>query len=302
MTTTTTTTTTQHGHLLDFGLAGKRVVITGAAGGLGTALVAAFRSAGALVIACDRDAALLDAALPPNDHDHDHDDSGNGGIVERHVFDLADLAAARAAGRAIAAPDVLVNNAGATRAKSLAALEGEGEDDDDVLAQEIQANLVGVMEFTRAMLPAMAGERHDNNAGVSGGGGGGGSIVFVSSVNALAYYGNPAYSAAKAGQLSFVRALAVEYGSRGVRANAVCPGSMHPTRVWRERFAERPELEGQILRHYPLGRMVRPEEVASSVVFLASRLAGGVTGTELVVDGGLTAGNMGMAREIIGRD
>ncbi|KAI1502053.1 hypothetical protein F5X99DRAFT_380462 [Biscogniauxia marginata] len=146
------------------------------------------------------------------------------------------------------------------------------------------------MEFTRAVLPAMT-ER----------GGGGGSIVLVSSVNALAYYGNPAYSAAKAGQIAFVKALAVEYGSKGIRANAVCPGSML-TRVWQERFAERPELEKQILEHYPLGRMALPEEVANSVVFLASGLASGVTGTELVVDGGLTAGNLRMVREIIGLD
>lgn len=252
---------------LSFGLEGKRVVITGAGGDLGRALVSAFRKAGALIIACDRDAALLDAL--PSD-----------GIVERHVFEMTDRVAVQAAGRAIATPDILVNNAGFTRADNFSIVNEE------VVTNEIQINLSGVIDFTRALLPAMVGR--DNS-----------SIVFISSVNALLHCGNPIYSVAKAGQLAFARALAVEYGSKGIRANAVCPGSML-TRAWEQRIAARPDLVDEVAKHYPRGHLILPEEVAHTVMFLASPLASAITGVEVPVDAGFRAGNVRFVRDIIG--
>ena len=113
------------------------------------------------------------------------------------------------------------------------------------------------------------------------------------------HFGNPAYAAAKAGMVAYARAIAVEEGARGVRANVVCPGSVK-TAAWTHRLesASQP-FPTRWVRHYPLGRIVEPEEVAQAVLFLASPLASGITGAVLPVDAGLTAGNLRFVRDII---
>ncbi|BEI86062.1 hypothetical protein CcaverHIS002_0603490 [Cutaneotrichosporon cavernicola] len=245
-----------------FGLTGKHVLVTGAGGGLGRAIVAAFVSAGAYVTGADQDITQL-AGLP---------------LHHRLAFDITDAAACR---RAIdelevlgATPDVLVNNAGASRADSLASLEEEGMWD-----AELATNLTGAYHVW-------------DKAGR------GGTIVFTSSVNALTHYGNPAYAAAKAGLIAYARALAVELGCKGVRANVVAPGSVR-TAAWAHRD---PAVLDAAARHYPIGRILAPEDVANTIVFLASPLAAGITGAVIPVDGGLMAGNMPFVRDIIGSD
>ncbi|WP_448950555.1 SDR family oxidoreductase [Labrys neptuniae] len=252
-----------------FGLAGRHVLITGAGGGIGRAMIAAFSGAGAIVSGADRDAALLD------------------GLALRHrlVFDLTDAkAAADAIAKLVAdgaAPDILVNNAGFTRAETLKDV------DDKVWDSELAINLTGAFHVTSPVMAAMAAR-------------GGGSIVFVASVNGLGHYGNPAYSAAKAGLIAYAKSVAVEAGRDGIRANVVCPGSVR-TPAWDHRLAKDPTILEDVVSHYPLGRMVRPEDVANAALFLASPLAGGVTGAVLPVDGGLTAGNLRFVRDIIER-
>jgi NAD(P)-dependent dehydrogenase (short-subunit alcohol dehydrogenase family) len=248
--------------------AGRSVAVTGAGGGLGSALVSLLAGRGAHVIGCDQSA---DALTSP-------------ALAARHVFDLLDRKSiAQAAEKLLAndgVPDVLVNNAGWTRAETLAALNAE------VIERELDLNLTGVMGFTDPIARAMAAR-------------GSGSIVFVSSVNALAHFGNPAYAAAKAGINAYARAVAVEYGRSGVRANVVCPGSIR-TPAWEHRLAKNPDIMSKLKALYPLGRIVDAGEVAEAIAFLASDRASGITGAVLPVDAGLTAGCLPFIDEILG--
>jgi len=240
-------------------LTGHRALITGAGGGVGTALTALFARLGATVIACD---------LPGTDLSAPH-------IAETHHFDLRDRPAIAAAATAILAnpPQIVVSNAGWTRQDTLAATTPDGIED------ELARNLTGAMHLTQALLPALR-EGEGNRA-----------VIFVSSVNALTHHGNPAYSAAKAGMLAYMRAIAVEEGHHGLRANAVVPASIR-TKAWEYRLQADPGVMDRLHRLYPLGRLVTPEEVAQTVAFLASPLASGITGQALAVDAGLMAGNL----------
>lgn len=117
------------------------------------------------------------------------------------------------------------------------------------------------------------------------------AFVMISSVNALTHHGNPAYSAAKAALLAWMRAIAVEEGKFGIRANAVIPASIR-TAAWDYRLQADPAVLDRLGAIYPLGRIVTTQEVANAVAFLASPMASGITGTTLTVDAGLMAGNL----------
>jgi NAD(P)-dependent dehydrogenase (short-subunit alcohol dehydrogenase family) len=250
-----------------FRLDDKHVLITGAGGGIGRALVAVFNAAGAIVTGCDRDEKLL-SAVP---------------VAHRLVFELTDAeAVAQAVGAHIAAhgaPAALVSNAGFTRAESFAGLDAE------TWAHEVDINLNGSYNIVAPVVEAMAGV-------------GGGSVVFVSSVNALAHYGNPAYAAAKAGLIAYARGLAVERGRDGIRANVVAPGSVR-TPAWDHRLEKDPNLLAKVLPHYPLGRLVAPEDVAHAALFLAAPASAGITGITMPVDAGLTAGNLRFVTDVL---
>lgn len=239
---------------------GVRVAITGAGGGVGRALVAGFASLGAHVIACDQPGGDLTA---PD-------------IAERHCFDLRDRpGVARAVGAMIAAgvPQIVVSNAGWTRQETLEMTTPEG------IADELDCNFTGAALLTHGLLPALRtlpGNR---------------CFIFVSSVNALSHFGNPAYSAAKAAMLAWMRALAVEEARHGIRANAVVPASIR-TGAWEHRLAADPTVMDRLRAIYPLGRIVTTAEVANAVLFLASPAASGITGVALTVDAGLSAGNL----------
>ena len=250
-----------------FRLDGKTVLISGAGGGIGQSLVAAFHAAGAKIFGADREAGMLSTL------------DLNGQVL----FDQADPKATRASVERYLSehgtPDAVVSNAGFTRAEHL------GQVDDDVWASELAINLSGAYAMTDPIVAAMA-ER------------GSGSLVFISSVNALAHYGNPAYAAAKAGLVAYAKAIAVERGGEGVRANVIAPGSVR-TPAWDHRLAADPTLLDNVLPHYPLGRMVLPVEVANAAVFFCSDAASGITGTVLPVDAGLTAGNLRFVDDVL---
>jgi NAD(P)-dependent dehydrogenase (short-subunit alcohol dehydrogenase family) len=247
---------------------GKTVVVTGAGGGLGSAIVTLMAERGARVVGCDQSSEAL--ASPQ--------------LSSRHVFNLLDRTSIEAAIAAIldhdGVPDILINNAGWTRAETLSALTP------DKIEHELDLNLTGVMTFADPLVKAMAKN-------------GSGSIVFISSVNAIAHFGNPAYAAAKAGINAYARSIAVELGRSGLRANVVCPGSIR-TAAWDHRLAKDPEILGKLQRLYPLGRIVNSVEVAEAVAFLASDRASGVTGVVMPVDAGLTAGCLPFIDDILG--
>jgi len=247
---------------------GKTVVVTGAGGGLGSAIVTLMAERGARVVGCDQsDEALASPQL-----------------ASRHVFNLLDRASIEAAVTAIldrdGVPDILINNAGWTRAQTLPALNS------DKIEHELDLNLTGVMTFADPLVKAMARN-------------GSGSVVFISSVNAIAHFGNPAYAAAKAGINAYAKSIAVELGRSGLRANVVCPGSIR-TAAWDHRLAKDPEILGKLQRLYPLGRIVNAAEVAEAVAFLASDRASGITGVVMPVDAGLTAGCLPFIDDILG--
>ncbi len=239
---------------------GSRVLITGAGGGIGTALTARLAALGAKIIACDVVGADLSAAH----------------IAERHFFDLRDAKSIATAAKSIIAngpPAIVISNAGWTRQDTFDLTTPEGID------AEMDANFTGAAHLTHALLPAMRA------------GSGNRAFVFLASVNALTHHGNPAYSAAKAALLAWMRGLAVEEGKYGIRANAVIPASVR-TAAWVYRLAADPTVMDRLSALYPLGRIVTPDEVANAVLFLASPAASGITGTSLTVDCGLMAGNL----------
>ena len=250
-----------------FRLDGKTVLISGAGGGIGRTLVETFHAAGARVAGADREAAMLEG-LP---------------LARSVLFDQADAKSTRVAVEAdIVANgvvDAVIANAGFTRAEHL------GHLDDEVWASEMAINLNGAYALVDPITDAMAAR-------------GAGNVVFISSVNALQHFGNPAYSAAKAGLIAYAKAIAVERGGEGVRANVVAPGSVR-TPAWDHRLEADPALLDKVLPHYPLGRMVSPQEVANAALFLASDAASGITGVTIPVDAGLTAGNLRFVNEVL---
>jgi NAD(P)-dependent dehydrogenase (short-subunit alcohol dehydrogenase family) len=104
--------------------------------------------------------------------------------------------------------------------------------------------------------------------------------------------------AALPGLLQLTRQLATDYGPRGIRCNAVVPGSIR-TPIWDRRLSERPDILDTLRKWYPVGRVGTPEDVASAILFLASAEAGFINGASLAVDGGLTAGLGQFTREIM---
>jgi len=240
-------------------LSGKTAIVTGAAGGLGLEVARVFLREGACVLLTDIDETRGVAAA--------NEIGDNARFVAHDVTSAAGWkAVASAAAEWFGVPDVLVCNAG------LLGLYPFEQTD-----QALYRKLVGVMQDgvwigLTEFLPAMA-ER------------GSGSVVTIASTNSIRGMANSAaYTAAKHAALGLTRSLALEYGPRGVRINAVCPGAMR-TPMLQSTFGEAME---DFAAHIPLGRLSDPAEVAEAVSFVASDRASFMCGAAVVVDGGMT--------------
>jgi meso-butanediol dehydrogenase/(S,S)-butanediol dehydrogenase/diacetyl reductase len=255
---------------------GKTAIVTGGGNGIGRATAHRLASEGAAVVVMDlraEDAAAAAESI-----------STAGGRAVAVAGDATlerDIAAVIERGvEAFGAIDVLVNNVARTLKATL--MECTPEDWD----LEFEGTLKTAFLFSRAVLPKMVAQ-------------GGGAIVNIGSVNGFTYVGNPAYSAAKAGLLNLTQAIAVEYGPRGVRANMVSPGTVRTsTRSWLKRQERDPLIFEKLARWYPVGRVGRPDDIAAAVAYLGSDDASFVNGANLVVDGGLTAGQSVMVDEL----
>lgn len=249
----------------------QTVLVTGAGRGIGATIAERLSDAGATVVLADidGDAATRTAGTIPG--------------AQPLTLDVTDPQAVSAAVQAIVAEhgtlDVLVNNA--TVCDDVPFLDLSPEH----WRREVAVNLDGPFLCSQAALRPMVAQGH-------------GVIVNVASVNAVGYYGNEAYSAAKAGLLSLTRSIAVRFGPAGVRCNAVVPGTIE-TPVWQDRLAQNPDALHRLEKWYPLQRVGTPGDVAAAVRFLASDEAAWISGAELPVDGGLLAGNLRMATEVV---
>lgn len=242
-------------------------VVTGAAQGIGRAIAEELRAQGARLVLIDRNAAGVAAAAEAM--------GGNDGEVRFLVADLAEpdeigkLTAK--IGSSIPHVDVLVNNAGIEADLPFEKISSEAFD--CIIAVNLRAPLL----MAQAMLPLFPSR--------------GGAIVNISSIHAEHAFPNSIpYACSKAGLVAQTRNLALELASRKIRVNAVCPGYID-TPMWEQWLRSSPDpltLARQTEALHPLGRRGKPQDVAAAAVFLASPCAAWITGTCLVVDGGLT--------------
>ncbi|SMF83592.1 2-keto-3-deoxy-L-fuconate dehydrogenase [Tistlia consotensis] len=240
-------------------LAGKRAFCTAAGQGIGRATALAFAAEGAEVVATDiNDAALAELAR--------HD-----GVTARRL-DVRDSAAVEALARELGPVDVLFNCAGFVHHGSV--LDCSEADWD--LAFDL--NVKSMYRTIKALLPAMLEQ-------------GGGSIVNIASM-ASSIKGIPlrfAYGASKAAVIGLTRSVAADFVGRGVRCNCICPGTVESPSLEQRiaAFDDPVAARKAFIARQPMGRLGRPEEIAEMAVYLASDAAAFVTGTAMVIDGGL---------------
>ncbi len=245
-----------------FALAGKVAAVTGAASGLGRAIVEAMTVAGAAVAAIDIDTAANQTSAARAGAAAFTADVTDGEALEAVVARIENE---------VGPIDVLVNSAGV--AGRGAAESFDAELLDSILAANLKGTLFACQAVGRRLLAA----------------GRGGSIINIASIGGLvAYPGSVGYQASKGAVVQMTRTLAVEWAPAGIRVNAVAPGHI-ATEMVQQMWTREPELKEFFLSRTPMSQLGEPIDVALPVVFLASDAAAMITGQILAIDGGYTA-------------
>lgn len=250
---------------ISFDHRGHVALVTGAARGLGFAIAKALHDAGATVAVNDRTVESCNAAI------------GRLGGGKRLIAAPADLATPSGPAQAVAACskqlDFLINNAAVNVEKPIA------ETDDAHWDTHLNVNLRAPFLATQAALPLLKASK--------------GCIVNISSELGLhAIANNVAYVSAKHGLITMTKAMAIELAPFGIRANALCPGTMD-TELMRDCAADSGDPAAYYAafnRYHPIGRLAAPAEIANFVLTLLSPAAGFMTGSAIAIDGGSSAG------------
>lgn len=247
---------------MDLGLTGRRVLVSGGSRGIGRAIVECFINEGAQVAFCARSQSGVDAAAA------ELGAQAHGTAVDvtnpAQVQAWVDAAAARMGGIDIVVPNV----------SALA-----GGEDLDTWRRAFETDLLGTAAMVKAALPAL---RASDAA----------AVVLISSVSGreVDLFAEP-YGVLKAALIHYGKTLSVKLAPERIRVNTVSPGNVYfPDGVWGDIERGQPDLFASCLAANPLGRMATPVEVAKATVFLASSAASFITGTNLLIDGGLTRG------------
>ena len=246
-------------------LEGRTILVTGAAGGIGSAIATACARHGGTVIAVDRVEMPHDPSLPAE-------------VGARIITHLADISTAVGCSALLAevlagfeAADGLVNCAGVMRRGSLLDV------DEDDWAASYSVNVDAVMRLCRGLLPSLIAS-------------GSGAVVNIASQWGLHAAGRHiAYNSSKAAVVSFSQSLARDYGGEGLRVNAICPGEILTPMV-RQKLETSNIAEAVLAESIPLGRLGRPEEVAELTTFLLSDRSSFISGVAIEITGAQQVG------------
>lgn len=251
---------------------GRVALITGGASGIGAATARRLAAEGAQVIICDRNAEAADHLATELNAPAPHDLAP--ATARAFALDVTDLAQTMEVVEAVGEVHVLVSAAGVDVCDTVPNTSPEE------WRTILDVDLTGVYNSCRAVLPRFAAQ-------------GGGAIVTISSaIGTVGERNRSAYCAAKAGVENLTRAMALDHGPDGVRANCVAPGLIDTPLIRGGKVggADDPgAMQAMVDRHHALGRIGQPDEVAAAIAFLASDDASFITGAILPVDAGWTA-------------
>ena len=247
-------------------LDGKVAIVTGASSGIGRAVAALFAAEGARVVVAARRADLLDGLVNEVEAAGGTACSLAGDVTEESFARaLVDKAISRFGGL-----DIAVNNAGV-----LGPMGATPDVTRDAWDDTMAVNLTSAFLGAKYQIPAMLKR-------------GAGSLIFVSSFvgHTAGMPGVATYAASKAGQIGLMKALAVEYGPQGIRVNALLPGGTQTAAA--DAMADTEEMKAFVRNMHALKRIAQPDEQARAALFLASDAASFVTGSAMLVDGGVS--------------